>query len=305
MMARPETPTRARVEHALTEFDVIGQAAFLLKYEKGHAPDRWLLRVRGRFYPMKAVWVASHQPPADPSDVDYRNGIRDLRDLGYVDIVAVEEKDHRPPLATPTRDSVLAAMQEFRSSGTEAFLRRHTEGHAPKSRYVRHHGVAYPLKALFAASNVPPIRHRHFGYKHAEAEMKALGFDVVILRSPPELIDPNKADDAVSEGLRIVRELNIIKRSRAIVDRVKASKMPLVCEACGFDFEKRYGAHGRGFIEAHHVEPLSKRKGVDEATTAADFAMLCANCHRMVHHGGGCLTLDALKSLILAHADQG
>lgn len=304
-MAKPEGPTRGRVERALAEFDAIGQDAFLMKYEKGHAPDRWLLRVRGRFYPMKAVWVASHQPPADPSDVDYRNGIRDLRDLGYVDIVAVDEKDHRPPLATPTRNSVLAAMQEFRLIGTEAFLRLYTEGYAPKSRYVRYQGENYPLKALFAASNAPPIRHRHFGYKHAEAEMKSLGFEVVILRTPPEPVDPKKAHDGVSEGLRIVRELNVIKRNRAIVERSKAAMMPLVCEACGFDFEKRYGAHGRGFIEAHHVEPLSERRGVDAPTTPADFAMLCANCHRMVHYGGGCLTLDALKSLIRAHAEQG
>jgi len=304
-MAKPEGPTRGRIESALAEFDAIGQDAFLMKYEKGHAPDRWLLRVSGRFYPMKAVWVASHQPSADPSDVDYRNGIRDLRELGYVDIVAVDEKDHRPPLATPTLNSVLAAMQEFRLIGTEAFLRRYTEGYAPKSRYVRYQGENYPLKALFAASNVPAIRHRHFGYKHAEAEMKSLGFEVVVLRIAPEPLEPKKADDGVSEGLRIIRELNVIKRNRAIVERAKAAMIPLVCEACGFDFEKRYGAHGRGFIEAHHLEPLSDRQGVDKPTTPADFAMLCANCHRMVHYGGGCLTLDALKSLIRAHAEQG
>ncbi|ANL68274.1 hypothetical protein AMC82_PB00111 (plasmid) [Rhizobium phaseoli] len=301
-MAKPNAPTSARVEAALEEFDEVGQLAFLLKYEKGHEPNRWLLRVRGRFYPMKAIWVASHDPPADPSVMDYRNGIRDLRGLGYFDIVAIEEKDHRPPLATPTRPSVLAAMREYMRMGTEAFLDRYTEGHRPKSKYVLHEGTVYPLKALFAASNTPPIRHRHFGYRDAEAEMRALGFEVIVRRKPPEIVRPGEDNfDAVSEGLRIVRELNVIKRSRSIVEKVKSLKVPLACEVCGFDFEKRYGSLGRGFIEAHHVEPLSKREGINAPTTIEDFAMLCANCHRMIHHGGGSLTVEELRALLQPH----
>ncbi len=56
----------------------------------------------------------------------------------------------------------------------------------------------------------------------------------------------------------------------------------LFCEACGFDFEKNYGVLGIDFIESHHMRPLSIRKK-GELTNPNDIAMLCSNCHRMVH----------------------
>jgi 5-methylcytosine-specific restriction protein A len=28
------------------------------------------------------------------------------------------------------------------------------------------------------------------------------------------------------------------------------------CRCCGFDFEKVYGEHGKGFIHVHHIKPL-------------------------------------------------
>lgn len=58
-----------------------------------------------------------------------------------------------------------------------------------------------------------------------------------------------------------------------------------VCQACSFDFEKAYGKIGANYIDAHHLVPLSELKlGVDyKYSIAKDFAVLCANCHRMIH----------------------
>ncbi|MBZ9602230.1 MrcB family domain-containing protein [Phyllobacterium chamaecytisi] len=58
-----------------------------------------------------------------------------------------------------------------------------------------------------------------------------------------------------------------------------------ICQACGFDFQDIYGALGVNFIEAHHLRPISS---LDEGSAvdynvADDFAVLCANCHRMIH----------------------
>ena len=57
------------------------------------------------------------------------------------------------------------------------------------------------------------------------------------------------------------------------------------CQACDLVFAERYGAIGKGFIEAHHLRPIATlEEGV--AVTydiAADFAVLCSNCHRMIH----------------------
>jgi 5-methylcytosine-specific restriction enzyme A len=57
------------------------------------------------------------------------------------------------------------------------------------------------------------------------------------------------------------------------------------CQACDLDFGERYGEIGKGFIEAHHLRPIATlEEGVPvKYEVAADFAVLCSNCHRMIH----------------------
>jgi 5-methylcytosine-specific restriction protein A len=57
------------------------------------------------------------------------------------------------------------------------------------------------------------------------------------------------------------------------------------CQACDLDFAERYGEIGKGFIEAHHLRPIATlEEGVPvKYDVAADFAVLCSNCHRMIH----------------------
>jgi len=70
----------------------------------------------------------------------------------------------------------------------------------------------------------------------------------------------------------------------------------LDCMACGFNFGRTYGAIGDGFIEVHHVVPISE-VGKSMTDPAADLIVLCANCHRMMHRQRGvCLSLDELKA---------
>jgi len=58
----------------------------------------------------------------------------------------------------------------------------------------------------------------------------------------------------------------------------------LVCEVCQFVFTVRYGDHGSGFIECHHREPLSKIADFSGSRVTLDeLALVCANCHRMLH----------------------
>ncbi|WNQ12064.1 EVE domain-containing protein [Paenibacillus aurantius] len=56
----------------------------------------------------------------------------------------------------------------------------------------------------------------------------------------------------------------------------------LYCEACKFDFQQVYGDRGNDFIEGHHNKLVSEMKE-GEKTKVEDIAMLCSNCHRMVH----------------------
>ena len=75
-----------------------------------------------------------------------------------------------------------------------------------------------------------------------------------------------------------------IERNRMATRRAKQHH-GTTCQACDLNFADRYGEIGQGFIEAHHLRPISSLdEGVaTELNVADDFAVLCSNCHRMIH----------------------
>jgi 5-methylcytosine-specific restriction protein A len=71
------------------------------------------------------------------------------------------------------------------------------------------------------------------------------------------------------------------------------------CKVCGFEFEKIYGKHGAGFIEVHHLRPVSSLDKETKADPLSDMTVVCSNCHRMIHHRKNqVLSIDELRELI-------
>ena len=68
---------------------------------------------------------------------------------------------------------------------------------------------------------------------------------------------------------------------RRKIESVRRRGEPLACAACGFDFEQVYGDRGKGYIECHHVIPLHETG--ERRVSISDLALLCSNCHRMIH----------------------
>ena len=62
-------------------------------------------------------------------------------------------------------------------------------------------------------------------------------------------------------------------------------------------FHATYGEVGRNYIEAHHTKPVSEMKE-GEVTRVEDLAMVCANCHRMLHRRKPLLKPMDLKKLL-------
>jgi len=69
----------------------------------------------------------------------------------------------------------------------------------------------------------------------------------------------------------------------------------LICEVpgCSFDFEKVYGEIGKDFAHVHHLKPIADRNS-PSLTSLNDLAVVCANCHAMIHKGGKCRPLENL-----------
>lgn len=89
------------------------------------------------------------------------------------------------------------------------------------------------------------------------------------------------------------RDPKIVKQKKDLILN-EAGK--LECEICSMNFEEIYGELGRGFAECHHKAPLSLRDK-NEETSLHDLAIVCANCHRMLHRKRPWLSLDELKKI--------
>lgn len=107
-------------------------------------------------------------------------------------------------------------------------------------------------------------------------------------------------DISVTEGeLRLVKHM-MKERNHEIVKQKKQQAIQmntLKCEVCTFSFPKIYDAN---FIECHHIIPIGD-SGVRK-TTLEDLALVCANCHRMLHtkFNGQYLSIEQLSKLIKA-----
>lgn len=106
-------------------------------------------------------------------------------------------------------------------------------------------------------------------------------------------------DGGVVEGRLLTRLHRVRERRRSGEKKraVLAATGRLACEACDFDFAAAYGALGEGFAECHHKLPLVA--GV-RTTRLADLAIVCANCHRMLHRSAPWLSVDELRAILAA-----
>lgn len=87
------------------------------------------------------------------------------------------------------------------------------------------------------------------------------------------------------------RDSTLVRKKK---ERFLAERGFLHCECCGFNFSEVYGSHGDGFIECHHTKPVSELDA-DSTTKISDLALLCANCHRMIHRRKPWLSIDELR----------
>ncbi len=116
-----------------------------------------------------------------------------------------------------------------------------------------------------------------------------------------DFVTNTSSDDDFPEGRLVERKHKSRERNPTLVSAAKEAFLKknstLHCEICGFNFEDKYGERGRGFIEAHHTVPVSEMEP-GQKTRLEDIALVCSNCHRMLHRTRPWLRMDQLKKLI-------
>lgn len=132
------------------------------------------------------------------------------------------------------------------------------------------------------------------------------GFGTVdkIMRKFIELdrIGVTEDDEGFPEGKLKLKQHLVRERNPEVIKLAKERYLEehgkLVCEVCGFDFKEQYGDIGEGYIEGHHTKPISEM-AENEKTKVEDIALVCANCHCMLHRKRPWLTINELKELLV------
>ncbi len=146
------------------------------------------------------------------------------------------------------------------------------------------------------------IGQRNIWYALAE-ESKPIRDAVIKLiesNSIERLPDLDRLEGQNEGNPRLVAHLKR-ERSGKIIEQKKASVLRdtgrLSCEVCGFDFSKAYGELGKNFCEVHHLTPLAKADGIIK-TYLDDLAIICSNCHRVIHRTNPMLSIDDLSTIV-------
>jgi ssDNA-binding Zn-finger/Zn-ribbon topoisomerase 1 len=128
------------------------------------------------------------------------------------------------------------------------------------------------------------------------------GIDIQISKSNFSIsLAQELEEDVFPEGRIFYRKHRQRERSKQLVEKAKARRKEqvsvLICDVCEFNFSARYGKVGTDYIECHHTKPISELKE-NEGTKLEDIALVCANCHRMLHRKRPWLSIEQLKSLL-------
>ncbi len=134
----------------------------------------------------------------------------------------------------------------------------------------------------------------------AEAILASVNAGEILPFTPED----EEEEPEVEEGRWLTRVHRSRERKQSIVNQKKQVVMKrsglLACEVCEFVYKLAYGERGEAFIEAHHVKPLHTLVP-GQKTRLEDLALICANCHRMIHAKRPWLSVEELRALIKSH----
>lgn len=206
-----------------------------------------------------------------------------------------------------TRDEVLLALDLYFKSGKKlpgpndprvkqlSALLRSFPYHSLAARqptFRNPDGVAFKIqnlrqvatgKGLKNSSRVDRQVWAEFGLRPDEVARIA-GLIRSTLSSIDRSDDEEEDDEAFHEGRVVTRAHRRRERSPKLRVRLlsqRRKRNELWCEVCLLEPHPNGGIAQEAMFEAHHIRPLAD--GEARSTRLSDLALLCANCHRLVH----------------------
>lgn len=208
-------------------------------------------------------------------------------------------------------------LREFKGSANQVlaeravFVRRRLADFAPRLPiHTIDLGSDRPLPSGYAAGHAMGVTY-HFGAMPDEDTLRRdLRTTIAAYRALTFRGGLNTSTSMTSdEGTTDLLEERRYRMHRRIERNPRAAKLAqkhhgIRCQACDLVMAENYGQLGKDFIEVHHLRPLaSLREGeAVKYDVTTDFAVLCPNCHRMIHRMNDPSDLEKLREIIHATA---
>ena len=318
--------TQAAVHAAVAQFDAIGRDRFLEDGGFGRAKS-YFLDVNGKLYDSKAIIGYAHGVSGDRPwrAADFSGGEKTvadrLRDLGFT------VRFLRNP--SWTWDEIVLACALVEANRWRAVSQERPE--AIRLSELLQSTAIHPLEGRASDFRNPAgverktgdlvsclPGHRRTNGNHLDIEVvdafqarpaamreEARAIEVALSEwgdNPHAVTDPDLPDDGVDEGRVLLRTHLRRERSTALKKRKLAEAarhgQVIACEVCDFDFFATYGERGTDYIECHHRTPLHTTGPT--LTRLKDLALICSNCHRMIHRNTPWLSIEDLTAIVHA-----
>ncbi|WP_329488566.1 HNH endonuclease [Kitasatospora sp. NBC_01246] len=323
--------SRESVLRAVAECNAKGEEPFLAEYGYGKALD-YVLVVDGREYHSKAVAGVAHKYEYGRALLhkEFSGGrtgaaawlkavgftVKQVRnpawtwDEAVLACALVVQNDWRGLPAEHEDVRTLSALLQTMTAHAaaprgEAF--RSPNSVARKTYDLATNRPGYAGKPTNAAKNDHEVIK---AFLDDETGMLEVARRIRGLVAEPGFV-PVSADDADTEEFE-AREGRVIAREHLRRERdgkLKGQKIKavlkaggsLACEVCTFNFGAVYGERGAGYIECHHIVPL--HVAGESTTRLSDLALICSNCHRMIHRQAPWPTPAQLRELLRTGED--
>lgn len=166
----------------------------------------------------------------------------------------------------------------------------------------------YPIHVFTREKKRNPFQYEgKFYFQNVVKETEAKYFELIRVTENTVKFDEDFLNEEMDsyttvEGRKVLRQHYARERDPYLIKLAKERFIQkhgrLFCEVCGFDFVEVYGELGKGFIEGHHIVPISELDSSGEITRVEDIILLCSNCHRMIHRCKPSLPINKFKSLV-------
>lgn len=160
---------------------------------------------------------------------------------------------------------------------------------------LRHIDPGYSGKGLGRTNDVARRVWSEFAGDHDRVHQVAVAIRQALVKqtSVGGLVEEMDDEEFALEGRILFRMHRSRERNHRLARAKRAQVLRtegrLVCTMCGLDALAFYGPTGESAIECHHILPLAQATS-RRITRLQDLAVVCANCHRVLHRGS--LTAD-------------